>query len=323
MRLLGRVVAALVAVGLIAGLVLGSSAGSRAAVTPGVKPDFVLGPDQRASKTVDFSALVNVAGATEFHPDGCRTDPTSDLFCDAFRIKLKRSTAPDARNLVRVVLTWDAQARVPDLALVAAGLGVGELPDLDMYVYDKPDHALGYDAEDDDTDAPGCQGCEGVGGRGISIPELLGFTAVQDEYDIVIQAGTGVLLGGYTITVILTDELFETPAELLEELGVPSPPATQDPGSFVPDTPSGAESVELPTLTPAPVTPDAEIAGIGLGVNEQFDSERLALGGAARTTASRPQPPSNLALVVGMGLAPIIAAAVAVEFLRRRRYALI
>lgn len=299
------------------------SVDSRAAVSTGVKADFDLYPDQRASKTIPFSGLVNVAGEVEFHPDACRDDPSSDLFCDAFRIKVHRSKAAEARNTVRVMLTWDSQVAVPDLALVATGLGVGELPDLDMYVYDKPAHALGYDAEDDDTDTPGCQGCEGVGGRGIAIPEILGFTATQDEYDVVIQAGTGVLAGGYTITVVFSDELFDRPGEFIDDVSTPVGGTDATPSVFAPFDASGTDDVTLPALDLAPATPDADIAGIGLGVSEQFDAQGLFLGGAARRVVAAKRVPPAAELFAALGLGPAAIALAAVGFFRRRRDALI
>lgn len=321
MRGLGRV-AAVLAVVLTIAFVAASPAPSAAKVSPGVKPDFDLYPDQSASKTVK-SVLVNVAGEVEFHPDGCRTDPTVDVFCDAFRIKLHRSTAKDAINAVRVSMTWNPQATVPDLVLVAAGLGVGQLPDLDMYAYDTPDHSYSYDTADDDADTPGCQGCEGVGGRGTVVPEILGFQATQDEYDIVVQAGTGVLLDGYTITVAFSDELFPPPVEALGDTAAPPAAESGDVAVATPVDTSAPADALVPELGLAPIDADPDIAAIGLGTQERFDQVQLALGGATRTTAATTRPPSGPMLWLSLLAAPAGAAGFVVAWLRRRQLAML
>ncbi len=325
MRVLGRVCGGLAACGLAVAGIVAIPATSGAKVTPGVTADFDLRPHESQSKTVD-SVIINLAGEVETKPDACRDDPTMDLLCDAFRIKLHRNLAKDAINSVRVAVRWNSDVTVGDLVLVAAGLGVGELPDLDMYIYDAPDHALGYDTTDDDTKTPGCQGCEGVGGRGVVVPEIAGFQATQDEYDVVVQAGTGVQHGPYTVTVTFSDELFDKQGELLDNPSAAPSDASETPSSFrdIPGvTGGGGDSFAAPGLGLAPLTPDADIAGIGLGVSEQFDPQYLALGGAVRRTAAVTDPPSGVALVGTMVVLPLLLAAAGVEWLRRRRRALL
>ncbi|MEY2473180.1 MAG: hypothetical protein QOK28_2509 [Actinomycetota bacterium] len=270
------------------------------APTAGIHPDFVLTPhDAPIRKSITSTLVVpTIAGQA---PDSCRTDPTQDLVCDVYRIKLNRNLAKDAVNFVVITLNWDAVV-TPDLSTPAAGLGGEQQPNLDMYVYDTATHIL-----------------DGTGGNLFSLPERAGFVAAQDEYDLTIQSKRGVA-HGYQLEMFMTDELFAKPNELLDPVtGQPiGTPPVDDGSAFVGITPSTPGLV--PQLALAPVEADSQIAGIGLDTTEQFDAADLQrLGGQAlRNTAATGEPPSTAVLVLLLLVVPIAALGGGVVALRRR-----
>jgi hypothetical protein len=273
-----------------------------------VTPDIILSPDQAPFVQTYTSALAGENGEPALYPvvhhkpDDCRNNPAYTALCDVYRIKLNRNRDKLAQNFVVIQLDWDATA-LPDLALVAAGLGGGTVPDLDIFVWDAPDHEVGREV---------------AGGQGQSIPERAGFTATQDEYDIVIQSDVGPS-SSYKMTAYLTDELFSKPFEILDPVtGKPAGTAPVDDGSLfagiIPD-----HSTPIPPLALAPVDTDSQIAGIGLGTTEQFGASDFQLGGQAlRNTAANTTPPSGLILVLALVLFPLAALGGGVFALRRR-----
>ncbi len=293
--------------------------GVAAQVSKGVKADFVLTPHAPPVIKHVTTVLVNNP-ALAYYPDGCRTSIDTDAFCDAYRIKLNRNMARGAHNAVVITLTW-AGRQVPDLPLVVTAPGLGFLPDLDMYLYDKPDHYLGDDTEDDDTDKPGCQGCEGVGGVSIDFPERVAFTATQDEYDLVVQATKGAVTR-YTLAAYMTDEVFDKPSELLDEITQVTGAAPEAIKQFSPPAAAPSHTLDVPGLDLVSPRPDADIAGIGLGVNEQFASEQVALGGVTRTTAATAAAPSGVSLTLTLGVVPLALAGAGAAAVRRRRRSL-
>jgi hypothetical protein len=287
-----------------------------AAVSRGVKPDFVLSPHQAPITRSYTSALVNdpttqAAGTTKFtdtlvpipDPQKCRS-AAYDALCDVYRIKVNRNLSPAAFNQVIVECTWDG-TKLPDLALVAAGLGLGYLPDLDLFVYDKPNTYLDYND---------------VGGRGLSIPERAAWEATQDEYDLVVRSSTGAT-SGYKLTLWMSDEIFTKPFEALDQDQLAPAPSDHSNDEVLP---IGAPSIDTtpPALALAPVDTDNQIAGVGLGTTEQFENQQ-ALGPGTRTIASQLKPPSTLALVAGMVGFPFVAGLAVVLVMRRRRQALV
>ncbi len=308
-------VAALVAT---CGVISFAPIGASAAVSKGVKPDFVLTPKSAPVSKTYTSVLVNdltvqakgndpavdeLADEVIPNPDDCRT-PAYDLVCDVYRIKLNRNLDKEALNVVIIEMDWDG-ILLPDLVLVVAGLGIGYIPDIDMFLYanQKSYMELGE-----------------VGGRSVAIPERLGFTATQDEYDLVIRSSTGIATG-YRLTAYMSDEMFGKQFEILDDVLTGPTEVTPDDDSSV-TTPGPPPLATTPPLELAPIDVDSAIGGIGLGVNEQFDSEALALSPKTRTIAARAKPPSAFALVVAMLAAPSLIAAGLVAALRRRRNAL-
>ncbi len=298
-----------------AAVAVASPAPVSASVTPGVKPDFVLSPHAPVTKSYT-SLLVNDPGPLvndaddEVHglvpvptPDQCRT-PAFDVVCDVYRIKLNRSTATDAVNQVVLSMEWTGTL-LPDLILVVAGLGIGYVPDLDMFLYAKPDDYLPYGD---------------VGGRSTGIPERIGFVATQDEYDLVIRAGTG-FTSAYKLTAFLSDELFEFPSELLDD--VAAPPFESSDGTIAPGVPGLVAAPDEPGLALAPIATDAQISGIGLGTTEQFDPQALNLGAQTRAVAATRKPPSTLSLILVMLALPLSVGSGVVLALRRRRHAMV
>lgn len=282
-----------------------------ASPTP-AKADIELYPNQKPFVKKVNSALAGYTGAPALYPvltwapDDCRNDPTKNALCDVYRIKLHRDPNPDALNFVVIELTWDA-TYTPDLALVAAGTSGLQVPNLDLIIWDTANHKLDREV---------------VGGQESAMPERAAISATQDEYDVVVQLQDGVSTN-YTIRAYLSNELFDKPFESLEQLD--NPPADSPDtgvGDFFGDTPIGNDNTEIPGLDLAPINADPDIAGIGLGVDEQFNGNQIALGGATRNTAAVSKPPSGIALVLALGVLPIALGVLLVGVLRRRRQAI-
>ena len=242
-----------------------------------VTPDIVLTPHKPFSHSYD-TVLVGQLAVNVF-PDGCRNAPEYDYVCDVYRIKLNRNMAKGALNFVVVTLDWTPTATVPGLDAVATATVERPVPDLNMYVYDAPQHSL-----------------TGIGGTHVdAVPERVGWTATQDEYDLVIQSSAGMGLQ-YKITAFLSDEIFDKPLELLDP--ITGEMLIQQPdGSIVPAGPSDVPVV-IPPLSLAPIDDDAQISGIGLGTTQQFDeAQALKLGrDALRNTAVESKPPPDALL---------------------------
>jgi len=317
-------------------------------LTPSVKPDAVLSP---GDTFVKVSKNLNISDDAFLHyPSECR-DGSANLRCDVYRIKLNRNLAPDALNFVFFSVEFEALYTTPDLALVAAGLSGIPVGDIDVQVYDKDDHYLGqdYPSEGDVEFALGLvgglpvPGLPGVveqlkpilvgddtetgdindvppGGTGFDTPERGGFTAKQDLYDIIVLPVKG-FNSEYTLRVGFSDDKFALPFEVLDPEST-APGFGSDPVETPSDTsPSGNSSTE-PPLADANVAPDADLGGIGLGINERFEAPPAFAFRGARNV-SKTGPPSGVALVVGLLVAPLGAAVGATLFLRRRRQALI
>jgi hypothetical protein len=283
-----------------------SSPRASAGVTPGVRPDIVMSPKSRTFNQDYSTLLINDATpqadpAVVPTPDQCRDLPPLTFVCDVYRIKVVRDKTPGAANFMRLLVTWDPMAHTPSLALVAAGLSDSDVPDIDLFLYKDADTYIDYHE---------------VGGRGALIPERMAWEATQDEYDLVVRAGTGVATQ-YSINVRLSDELFDKPFEFLDEVvsgATPGAGPTPD-GSAA----GGAFTLPPSSLAVAPVDDDAQIAGIGLGTTEQYDPV-LALGhNNTRQVAATSDPPSTLVLVLAMVLLPFSTASFVAFMLRRRR----
>jgi hypothetical protein len=251
-----------------------------------ITPDIVLTPHAKPF-IKQYTSTVVANPALAFFPEGCRTDPTSEPFCDVYRIKLNRSKAKGAINYVVISLEWTS-VETPDLQTPLLGLGFGPVPNMDMYVYDQPQHSL-----------------DGAGGTTLTMPERVGFVATQDEYDLVVQVFSGATTG-YKITAFMTDELFDKPFELLDPItGNPIAPAV-DPvtGAF-----DGSKIDNPAAILPlAPIDVDDQIAGIGLGTTEQFDrAEAIRLGQEAlRNVSLESDPPSGIILVLALVVVPAV-----------------
>ncbi len=264
-------------------------------------PDIVLKPHDKPYSREHSTLLATVPGFA-FFPSGCRNNPESDLMCDVYRIKLHRNLAKDALNVVVVTLSWQG-TEVPDPCLAVTCLGLGLLPDLDMYLYDQPQHSLEGNA---------------VGGVGFDLPERLGWTATQDEYDIVIQTKRGAATS-YKLEAFLTDEIFGAPFELLDP--VTGEPLVPTPSDAVIDVFDGSATGDVPPLSLAPIGVDEQLAGIGLGTTERFDAaDAIRLGRAVlRNTAATNEAPSPLILLVTLVAVPGALLGAGVAVLRRRR----
>ncbi len=148
--------------------------GASAGVTPGVKPDFELSPGGSATKEYS-NVLINSAEVRPEDADACRDDPAISLTCSAHRIKLHRQPG----YFLRISTTW--------LYRDAAGTSV---PDVDTYLFDGPTSQYDYNT---------------VGGVSGAVPETIKLVdPKQDEYDVVIHAYAGAIIG-HTVSVEYTN----------------------------------------------------------------------------------------------------------------------
>jgi hypothetical protein len=289
-----------------------------------VKPDAVLAPGQ----TVTFENTTPMPGATSLYsPEACRGHPGTaedagaQLTCKAYRIVLKLDKNPDALNTVFFEADFD-QVKPPQLVAGVGGVNPAPLNGINVYVWDWEDHYLGQDAPDPTFDpvlGPGDPNDIPPGGNSFAAPERGGFTAQYAIYDITMQATQGVNQG-FKLRVKFSNEIFDKPFELLEDLSSGAGVPTAAEGVFTSPVDRSANiDTGLPT---ASVLPDNDIANIGLGVNERFDDQALALGRSTRNVAAISEP-SPLALVAALVGLPGATGAIILFVLRRRREALL
>jgi hypothetical protein len=296
------------------GLVAVGGTASAEPLVANVKPDATMSPGQ----TVVFKNTTPHYGAEVLYPPhACRGDArtvddnAAPLICIAYRIVLNLDPSPKAQNTVIFEAVFN-QTQVQSLPVVAAGLNPPPAGGVNVYVWDKEDHYLGQDSATDPKD-------EDPGGASFNDPELGSFTAKQRMYDITVQAEAGPT-SGFDLHVTFSNEIFTRPLEILDQFGNPKAPDAP-PDKVL--APVEAPAVfTAPALQPAAVAPDSDIAGIGLGVNEQFDPAQFALPPATRTVSAT-EPPSTLVLVVGMVGFPFVAGLAALLVMRRRRQALV
>lgn len=308
---IGIAAAALATTGLVG---LGPTSGAGANPTPGIPPDFVLEPDgpmiTREIKSTTIGAPRNEP------PDSCRNHPVFSNVCDAYRLKLNLSTNPEAQNFVVIFLEWQA-TQPPPVTAVLVALTPAPVPELDLVLYRTPTVAM-----------PAAL----VGGQELNIPERVSFIAKQTEYDIVVKNDQGVS-EGYTLRMFMSDEIFDSQFELLEEVKkrvdeapAPTPPAPDSPASpSAPESPiTVADPNELPPLRPIDdLGLDRRISGIGLGTTTNFDFGPQVLGQRAQRVVSVAKEPSGLSLLLALLVLPLLGAGGGALWLRRRRQALI
>lgn len=305
--LAGIAVAAVSTAGVVG---LGPTSGAGANPTPGIPPDFVLEPN---GPMITREIKSNTIGAPRNeNPESCRNHPVFNNICDVYRLRLNLSTKPGAQNFVVIFLEFAATRR-PEFQIPLLNTPDTNVPELDLVVYRSPFLAL-----------PAAL----VGGQDLNIPERVAFIATQPEYDLVVKNDQGVS-NGYTLRMFMTDEIFESRFELLEEVQkrIDNPPAPTTPPA---DTPAPPENVvfdkpnSLPPLRPIDdLGLDTRINGIGLP-RANFDAGVPSLfGPRTQRVLSVADEPSGLSLVLALLVLPLAAAAGGTVWLRRRRQALI
>jgi hypothetical protein len=303
-------------------------------LNPAIKPDAVLSPGQ----TVTLKHDTPLVGSEFFYsPAQCRgeapIDPTgpdalsAPLTCKAYRIAVNIDPNPKAYNVVLFQADFD-QVQLPSLVAVAAGLNPPPLNGLDVFVWDTEDHYLGRNAPGtlDPVTGPGDPSDLDPGGSGFNVPERGGFQPKQKFYDITVNASAGINQN-FTLRVTMSNELFKQPAELLDDPSAlgdnTSSEETPDTPVFFGDVPTAGDASDF-TLPPADVVADPDIAGVGLGVNEEFSPQQgLALGGNTRNISTNAAPPSSVALWLGMVLFPVALTGGVVAVAQRRRKSLL
>ena len=252
-------------------------------------------------------------------------DPTgtvAGLSCKVYRLKLDLDNNPEADNVVFIRAEFQ-QVRIPtpDLGVIAPNLT--PINGIDVYVYNFNDHYLGQGHggsllfpgdEGDPYDLP-------TGASSFNEPEIGSFKATQPEYDIVVGADPGINTG-FTLKLTYSNELFDAPFEALDPTDTLEP---LDKSDTTTDFENGITTPPVEEgLAELPVSTDQDIAGVGLGVSEQFDPAALEnLDRATRNISATQKPPSGLALVLGLVVFPTFIIIIVGLTLRRRRHALI
>ena len=302
-------------------------------LVPSVKPDAVLNVGQTVTFTNSTPMVFNAATLQfALSPDNCRNNPVMMLSCKAYRIAVNVDPNPKAENVV----FFSADFTQTILPPIPPGLQLAPINGVDINIFDAEDHYLGQNA-------PTSGGLTGIGtvdqplepvfggpeegdpndldpgGATFSSPERGSFKVKQKFYDIVVDTTPGINLG-FSLTVSLSNELFAAPFEL----GDLSEPFAGNEGAFgaFPFGP-GFGGTEVPQLPSASVLPDSDIAGVGSGINEQFNAPLLDAIGRTRPISATFKAPSGAALVAALVAAPLVLAVLAVWVLRRRRNALI
>ena len=262
---------------------------------------------------------INVSdGGTFITPADCVGDVPS---CDVIRLKLNRDTSEGAVNFIRIELRWEGGAQPPDLALVVAGLGLGPVNDLDMYIYDAAGTRI-----------------EGTGGATAGDHEVGAILADQDVYDLVINQFTGTTLE-YELSIIFSNELFESPFEALDPSlrdssasngavdrsgdVVPPPAASVAPSVGPSELSSPAPVGSLAPITDAVATvrdveADSDFAGFRGTVDDQLAAPSPLQASRTSVLADAPAPGTALVLF-WLVLAPTLIALAFFLYLRRRR----
>jgi hypothetical protein len=273
-------------------------------VAPGIPADITLTPNQKPIKKLYNTVMVTsprVFTTSGQRPAECRSGP-KELLCDVYRVKLNRNRSPDAYNFVVMTLEWDAGPVIPAVAVAVTATGERQIPNLDMLVYDTPDHFIPTDD---------------AGGDGLLEPEQVAFAGTQDEFDVVIQASEGTATS-YTLSAKMSDEIFDKPFEFLDDLGNAAGDLTPA-GGLYDGSGKGADNIPtIPGLALAPIGVDDSISGIGLGTTESFDAATLSQR-ATRNAAAISEPPSGLVLVLALIAIPAAILGGVVVVLRRRR----
>ncbi len=306
-----------------------------------LKPDFELKPGQKAT-TSDTS--VTVGNLYSGSPTDCRTGALpGGPGCKAYRLKLNRDQSGGALNFVVIRLDYAVQIEPPDLMAVAAGVNPFSVPNYNIYVYDVSDHYLGQNgtpgelagtpAEGPVRDTPIVQDELGflaapgdpedprIGGIGLDPPDIAGFTAKQDEYDIVIANITGPG-SGFELSIAFTNELFASPLEVLDSAADIAP--VQDLSGPIDLGAAGALAIATPAAVQslAATGVDTDFSGFGLGtrIDPSAFSDVSLPSGVRRTVRLGGAQPSGFSLMVWFVAAPLLLiGAGGLVMLRRRR----
>ena len=312
-RLLSRMAFAAVATAVVTGLALGAT------LPAGAEDGGVIKlKSGEAKQVVSERVLVGnppaqLAGpGAPASPEDCRgADPAVEVSCDVYRLEIDLSDDPDALNFVRIELNWDT-TRAPSLQAVAAGTFEYNAADLDAIIWDVSGE------EPEPVTAGGA-------GELFIVPEIAGFEARSRVYDVAVWAGRAPVLG-YTMTVSFSNETFSAPFEALDPAFADGfeQPGDFSSGSFIDATNdydfNVAPAVAVPSLDPPPaaVGTDGDFSGFGSSVDNQLTGALATFRPNREVEFEFGDPPSALAVLFWMLIAPLVIAALIVLFLRRR-----
>lgn len=315
-RLLARVaiavgVAAVTMAGAVAAFSVAAGADRYPVVKLGVGDKFVF---ESTRPTTGSGAGVSLI----FDPVDC-SEPPGSATCDTIPLKLDRDESEGSLNFVLLTLAWDGGVKFPDLVLVVAGLGLGTSSDYNLYVWKvNPDNTYTRIAD-----------------GGFDLPELLGFTAEQDDYMVTVQNLQGPSLG-YEFTAALSNEKFGIPFEVLDpaladrsgddsvtpvDRSGDEAPATSPGGGgpLIDSAPSGfGGSTDVVSLRP--VGSDQDFTGFRGAVDHQLAGDLAGFEQRRDLTAAiKADPPGAALVILWLVLLPLVLLLLALVATRRRR----
>ena len=312
-----RIVNRAASAGAIASLVV---AGSLTWVAPAhslEQEGLTVGPDQVAE--AEYGPLVN--SPTGPHaPDDCRAQLHRDAI--PLDVVVPAGLGDDEEYFVAIVVEWDTTQTPGDPVAYPDGRTAN---DIDVYVYTDPPTTEEAERRGH-TPASATTPYVAAGAR-VLVPEQAFLFHPDGRYWIVVENFLGVNTG-YEVTVTWYSESFRPPVEKLAP--EPSPPSTaaptprrvgEPPRSRTPATFRRLEPSELTTPSSLPPTDtiddDFDAAEFD---TSGFDDELAApLPVGLAPIATRPDPPSDLALFFWLLAVPLGIVAVGGALIARRR----
>ena len=296
------------AVAALSGLALASPAAADR------RPDINLA----AGQTFEYRSTRPTAGSGAgvsliFTPSQCAAPPHGAT-CDVFNLNLELDESDSAFNFVTAKLDWESE-RVPALMLGVVGLGLGPATDYNTYV---------WEINDDGTHT---RRADITGG--LNKPELVGFQATKPEYVITIQNSQGASTG-YTLNVSYSNEKFETPFEVLDPSLNASTPiedrsADEPVAALTPVDPAPLGDIDMGPMPVAALEPsvanvasDSDFAGFRAAVDETLEGDLAAFRPGQQAAVPLPDPPSTVAVVFWLLVAPLALGLLLFLLFRRR-----
>jgi hypothetical protein len=315
LRLLTRLSAAAAAACVVAGTVVmvTTSAGALSQDRITLRQDDVV--ERTYPAIVGNNPEAALGGSSTYGPDVCQTS----AYCDVIplTVEVPPGLTEDDEYFVQITLAWET-AELPVDALEPGGFAAN---DMDMFVYNDP-----VDDPNRPTEAGEPYATHGAtGGQ----PELAYLFKPHGDYSIVVVNFAGVNRG-YALKLVWVSETLPTPFEDLGpdfSAGPAGPPPNLSLGSPAPDAPvaAPAPAIEPFALPPAPLDVDPTF-GDGFATDDGFEDDLAAPPAPVSirpAAATKPEPPSTVALLLWMAALPLACVALFGTLVARRSTSLI